>query len=181
MQDSNRDEYQVPESFLYSPFYAKGTMFKRHNHDLDFEDIVRKEPFYFDMLYLLNVELTEVPWENSERSVPFVIEQWKELKSQLYGGFTQRKTNKQNESALIYSLSLFIICLFWTNEAPVKSLHVKDMILFDLKRKPVNCEERLLFVINKPTQYHSFIQLQQLFEELEKIYYKAQAVMRSLK
>jgi hypothetical protein len=55
------------------------------------------------------------------------------------------------------------------------------MILSDLQRKPVNCEERLLFVINKPTQYHSFVQLQQLFDELEKIYYKAQTVKRILK
>jgi hypothetical protein len=44
------------------------------------------------------------------------------------------------------------------------------------KHKPINAEERLDFVIKKPAMYHSFIQLQQLFSECHKLYYKLKAI-----
>jgi hypothetical protein len=171
-----RNVFQVPESFRYAPFYSTGATFTCNDDHVDLEQKVKKEPFYFDMLYVVGEKLTEIPWEHSERSVPVVFKQWKELQPQLQEGFIQRKSGKQNEPALIHALSLFIVCLFWTNETYVKGLHVKNMLISDLILKPVNCEERLLFVINKPTQYHSFVQLQQLFDEIEKIYHKGQAI-----
>jgi hypothetical protein len=173
-----RNAYQVPESFRYAPFYSTGKSFTCNDHYVELEHKVKAEPFYFDMLYLVGEKLTEIPWEQSERSIPIVFKQWKELKSQLQEGFTQRKSSKHNESALIHALSLFIVCLFWTNETHVKGLHVKNMMISDLILKPVNCEERLAFVIDKTTQYHSFVQLQQLFDELEKIFHKGQAIKR---
>lgn len=172
----DRNVYQVPESFRYAPFYVNDTSFTCNDHYVDLEQKVKEEPFYFDMLYLLKKKLTGLPWEQEEISVPIIFKQWKELKPQLQEGFTQRKSSMQNESALIHALSLFIVCLFWTNETYVKGLHVEDMMISDLILRPVNCEERLSFVINKPTQYHSFVQLQQLFDELEKIYHKGQAI-----
>jgi hypothetical protein len=173
-----RNAYQVPESFRYAPFYSTGKSFTCNDHYVELEHKVKAEPFYFDMLYLVGEKLTEIPWEQSERSIPIVFKQWKELKSQLQEGFTQRKSSTHNESALIHALSLFIVCLFWTNETHVKGLHVKNMMISDLILKPVNCEERLAFVIDKTTQYHSFVQLQQLFDELEKIFHKGQAIKR---
>ena len=175
---SARNVYQVPESFRYAPFYSIGASFTCNDHYVVLEQKVKAEPFYFDMLYSVGERLTEVPWEQLERSVPIVFKQWKELKPQLQKGFAQRKSSKDNESALIHALSLFIVCLFWINETYVKGLHVKNMMISDLILKPVNCEERLAFVINKPTQYHPFVQLQQLFDELEKIFHKSQAIKK---
>lgn len=171
-----RKVYQIPKSFRYAPFYSTDASFICDDHDVDLEKQLKIEPFYFDMLYLVGEKVTEAPWEHAERSIPIVFEQWKELNLQLQEKFTQRKSNKQNEAAFIHALSLFIIGLFWTNETYVKGLHVKNTVLSSLIQKPVNCAERLSFVIDKPTQYHSFIQLQQLFDELEKIYHKGQAI-----
>jgi hypothetical protein len=171
-----RNVYQVPESFRYAPFYSMDAIFICDDDYVDLEKKLKTEPFYFDILYLVGEKLTEVPWEYIERSIPAVFKQWKELKPQLQEKFTQRKSSKQNEAAFIHALSLFIIGLFWTNETHVKGLYVRNMMISSLIQKPVNCEERLLFVIDKPTQYHSFVQLQQLFDELEKIYHRGRAI-----
>jgi hypothetical protein len=178
MFDNDRAEYQVPETFLVAPFFTKRKTFKKVEL-VDFEDIIRREPFYFDMLYFANNRLCEDhPWENSEVTVKAVIEQWKMLKPELQISYAMRKANLQVESISIQSISLFLLALFWTNNSPIKSLNVKDMMVSELNQKPVNCEERLMFILNKPTGYHSFIQLQQLFDELEKNFYKTLAIQR---
>ncbi|MBO1513823.1 YpoC family protein [Metabacillus bambusae] len=178
MLDNHSAEYKVPEAFLVAPFSTKRTTFKMVDI-VNFEDIIRKEPFYFDMLHLAsNQPCEDPPWKNSEVAVKAVIEQWKMLKPELQTSYAKRKTNLQVESASIQSISLFLLALFWSNHTPIKSLHVKDMMVSELNQKPVNCEERLLFILNKPSGYHSFIQLQQLFDELEKNFYKTLAIQR---
>jgi hypothetical protein len=178
MLDNHSAEYQVPESFLVTPFFTKKTTFKKVDI-VDFEDIIRKEPFYFDMLHFASNQLfNDPPWENSEVTVKVVIEHWKMLKPEIQLSYAKRKTNLQVESISIQSISLFLLALFWTNNSPIKSLNVKDMMISELNQKPVNCEERLLFILNKPSGYHSFIQLQQLFDELEKNFYKTLAIQR---
>lgn len=166
-------KYKVPDSFQFAPFYFKDSVFKEFAEIKNAEEMINIEPFYFDMLHQLNIELLHVPWNSPERYVPFVLEQWKKLNSIIISGYKNRNTNK---SAIIHALSLLTICLFWSNGKPVKSLHVKNMRISELKYKPVNCEERLRFVFQKPTQYHSYVQLQQLFTELEKIFSTAQVV-----
>lgn len=175
MLNDRKDEYPVPKSFQVEPFFSKNTVFKSIDQRENIEQIVKKEPFYFDMLDLINEELIEVPWNHSDKNVSLCIEQWKELKPLIVASYSIRKPNK---SAIIQSLALFILCLFWTNESSVKSLIVENMRINNLKYKPVNCEERILFIMEKPTQYHSFVQLKQLFDELEKIFYKVQALKR---
>ncbi|HHY73204.1 MAG TPA: hypothetical protein GX497_08250 [Bacillus bacterium] len=44
--------------------------------------------------------------------------------------------------------------------------------------KPINCKERLSFLMESPSHYHSFIQLSELFTELEKQYRKKVASTR---
>jgi hypothetical protein len=179
MLDNHCTEYKIPESFLIVPFATKRTTFKKLDM-IDFEDILRTEPFYFDMLHLVSNQLSEdPPWENSEITVKAVIQQWKMLEPDLQITYAKRKTNLEVESASIQSISLFLLALFWANNTPIKSLNVKEMMVSELNQKPVNCEERLLFILNKPTGYHSFIQLQQLFAELEKNFYKTLAIQRS--
>lgn len=51
-----------------------------------------------------------------------------------------------------------------------KDCFLKD--IDDLSIKPINCEERLSFLLERPAHYHSFIQLSELYEELEKQYKK---------
>lgn len=179
MLDNHSTEYKIPESFLVVPFATKRTTFKKLDM-VDFEDILRTEPFYFDMLHLVSNQLSEEPpWENPEITVKAVIKQWKMLEPDLQISYAKRKTYLEDESVSIQSISLFLLALFWANNTPIKSLNVKEMmVVSELNQKPVNCEERLLFILNKPTGYHSFIQLQQLFAELEKNFYKTLAIQR---
>ncbi|WP_338789338.1 YpoC family protein [Metabacillus sp. FJAT-53654] len=178
MLDNHDTEYKIPESFLVAPFSTKRTTFKKLDM-VDFDDILSKELFYFDMLHLVSNQLSkDPPWENSEITVKAVIQQWKMLEPDLQISYAKRKPNLEVESVSIQSISLFLLALFWANNTPIKSLNVKEMMVSELKLKPVNCEERLLFILNKPTGYHSFIQLQQLFAELEKNFYKTLAIQR---
>jgi hypothetical protein len=129
MFDNDRAEYQVPESFLVAPFFTKRTTFKKVDM-VDFEDIIRREPFYFDMLHLASNQLCkDPPWENSEVTVKAVIEQWKMLKPKIQISYAKRKINSQVESISIQSISLFLLALFWANNSPIKSLNVKDMMV----------------------------------------------------
>ncbi|MGY4787825.1 YpoC family protein [Bacillus sp. OHL2] len=44
---------------------------------------------------------------------------------------------------------------------------------------PINWTERLEFILLKPTQYHCFIQLDELYTELKKQYGKYEALKKS--
>ncbi|WP_299094134.1 YpoC family protein [uncultured Metabacillus sp.] len=177
MQKNNRNEYLVPKSFLCSPFFKEDGLFSNYN-GIDFEEILKKEPFYFDMLHVLGEELNEKPWMNPERTIPTVIEQWTKIMTSLHKAFTNREKGLQKEENMIHSISLFVISLYWANQKPVSSLLPAEMMISQLPLKPANCEERLSFIINKPSGYHSFIQLQQLFSEFEKMFSKSLAIKR---
>ena len=177
MQLNNKSGFSVPESFLIEPFYSEPKMINFFNNGA-LDEMLKIEPFYFDMLELIKITVNEMPWNNIEHSVPLVISHWKKTKLQLQEKFAGKRFSVKNETISMHGISLFIICLFWTNERSVKSLEVKEMMIAELKHKPINCEERLLFIINKPSLYHSFIQLDQMFKELEKIFYKTLAIKR---
>lgn len=177
MQLNNKSVFSVPESFLIEPFYNEPKRIRFFNH-VPLDEILKIEPFYFDMLELIKITVNERPWNNMVQSVPLVISHWEKTKLQLQENFAKKTFSIKNEALSIHGISLFIICLFWTNEKSVKSLEVKEMMIAELKCKPINCVERLLFIINKPSQYHSFIQLDQMFKEHEKIFYKTVALKR---
>lgn len=167
--------WKIPSPFHYPPFYTN----KEYFHQLDNKDIIQilsDEPFYFDMLFFLDEKLEFHPWEDPKGFVSLVFDEWKKVKGIARETFKQKGKNEKSERLLVHCLSLFIICLFWLNKSPVKGLHSSYMVLSNLQRKPVNCEERLLFIISKPTQYHAFIQLEQLFSECEKLFAKAIAL-----
>ena len=49
-----------------------------------------------------------------------------------------------------------------------------------LEMKPVNLEERLGFIISRPTLFHSYRQLTELMVEQEKLYAKKNIVKKRL-
>lgn len=164
---------KIPGAFLFPPFDKECEGFITFNETTQLVEVLQDEPFYYDILYNLNQASSFKPWETPTFVLQEIFEVQRSLIDQIKEGFRSRKPNKD---LLIKLLSLFIICLFWLNKQPVKSLDIKGMEIDKLLRKPVNCEERLIFILKKPTQYHAFIQLEQLFIELEKIYVKALAL-----
>lgn len=77
---------------------------------------------------------------------------------------------------MIHGISLLICLLNWSNERSVDHLDVKNSDFGSLQIKPINAAERLLYLLTKPEQYHSFVQLQQLMEETYKQFYKKSAM-----
>ena len=69
--------------------------------------------------------------------------------------------------------------VYWLNEQPVHSLNEMQINTNKLKVQPVNFMERYSFIIKKPSNYHSYIQLAQLYIEIEKLYVKKMITKRS--
>nr|WP_295973295.1 hypothetical protein [uncultured Bacillus sp.] len=127
-------------------------------------------PFLYETadVYCLNVWK---PWDHPDESVPLIIEQWEVLREELQVKFTNR--NQQGVLGLMRKgIAFFYEMLFWCNQSPVV-LHPKR--ISSLSLKPINMEERLVFVRLRPSNYHSYIQLTELFTELHKLFSKEQA------
>jgi hypothetical protein len=71
------------------------------------------------------------------------------------------------------SIGYFFECLFGVNGYTVPELTNWQQEINHLRIKPINVSERLEFIMDKPNNYHSFVQLSQLFEEFTKQYYKS--------
>lgn len=174
MEASNISIISLPESFRYPPFFSHNQMSVKADLHLPFEEAFEKLPFIYDIL-MHNGSAKEKPWQNSSVFVPLLLEAWRKKEERLTACFRER-TGKGKEEAMISSISFFIVFLFWANELPVESLNNKLKWLERLRVKPVNCMERLNYILENPLQFHSFIQVQQLFHELTKQYGKKEAL-----
>ncbi|WP_226666829.1 YpoC family protein [Metabacillus litoralis] len=166
------NQLKIPEEFLFPPFHKKDVELITLNDKVQLLENIENEPFYYDILFIYNQEAPK-PWENPSEVLPGIFEYQKFLSCAMKENF---KLRKPNEDLMIKLLSVFLLSLFWVNKQPIKNLELKNMFINELSKKPVNCEERLHFIIKKPTQYHAFIQLQQLFIEIEKIFAKVVAL-----
>ncbi|MDL4840837.1 YpoC family protein [Aquibacillus rhizosphaerae] len=95
-----------------------------------------------------------------------IINNWKQQTDNLASLFSERKY-QQAEKPMVQYIKDFNQALYIVNK---QTLHQN---IVDFKYKPVNVEERIAFISNQPRQYHSYIQLNELFKELEKIYARA--------
>ena len=85
------------------------------------------------------------------------------------------KRLRTNDSFAAHLLSV----VYWLNEQPVHSLNEMQINTNKLKVQPVNFMERYSFIIKKPSNYHSYIQLAQLYIEIEKLYVKKMITKKS--
>ena len=134
-------------------------------------------PFLYEAAFYSNVD-TFKPWENHEEFIPLLLKEWNAIKPQLEDFFSRRDI-KQVEKPMKFGISLLIEFVYWTNEEPVK--FSQPIQLGNLKVKPVNLEERLAFILARPTLHHSFIQLGELMVEMEKQYVKQLALKKASK
>lgn len=116
------------------------------------------------------------PWKSGEEAIKKIIQDWQECHNKVAELFQARK-NKDAKPLMVKGISLFIKLLFWSNEVPV-DLSNLDGRLEMLVAKPVNIQDRLQFLMVRPTLHHSFIQLSELMIEQEKIYYKHQVMKK---
>lgn len=118
------------------------------------------------------------PWEMHEEFIPFLLNEWENTKP-LLEDFFSRRDIKQVEGPMKFGISLLIEFVYWVNEQPVQ---LSPAILQNnLSIKPVNLEERLSFILARPTLHHSYIQLSELMVEMEKQYVKQMALKKASK
>jgi len=122
-------------------------------------------PFIYEAHYYLHLD-TFIPWVNInfEKCVRERINEWKTLQLKIETLFKER--NKEKKADIKLGLAYFLECLFWTNEQPVRL--DRGLVFNDLDVKPFNIEDRLSFIIRRMDGYHSYRQLNELFNELEK-------------
>lgn len=72
----------------------------------------------------------------------------------------------------------FIHALFAANEMLIYNQSNWQEEAGKLTITPINLQERLAFILARPSDYHSYIQLAELFDELQKQYEKAIAMKK---
>ncbi|KAA0550223.1 hypothetical protein FZW96_02485 [Bacillus sp. BGMRC 2118] len=158
----------LPSTYYPSIFYSSRDLTVEFTDQLS--DMIQT-PFIFDLLEYEEID-TYKPWLSQEESVPSLFTEWERDKQQLTELYSLRKRKEARPTSL-KCISLFFMALYWTNEKSVQSVNELDEHISKLKIKPVNCVERLSYIINAPDHYHSFIQLTQLFDELNKQFHKS--------
>ncbi len=133
-------------------------------------------PFLYETAFM-NGQKALKPWENPSYYLPQVLQEWEKLKAELHEKYTAREKNSVPEM-MKTGIAFFYELLFWCNHKPV-DLN-KDQ-LTDLMIKPINTAERLAFITSRAANYHSYVQLGELFIELQKIFSKEQVKKKASK
>lgn len=142
----------------------------------DFHQFQAHIPFLYESAFINGLDILK-PWEKPEKYVLTVMEQWEKLKDELGEKFSKRE-QEGIEPLMRKAIAYFYEMLFWCNEKPaiLKQSEIAMLLL-----KPINAGERLSFITARPAHYHSYIQLNQLFLELQKIFLKEQSRKKASK
>ncbi|WP_408006495.1 YpoC family protein [Pseudalkalibacillus sp. A8] len=158
---------QIPACFHHPLWF--------NTNEITFEDTLdvhelAEIPFLLDILG--EKRDSTYPEFDREAYINRFFECWRVEKEHISEAFSQR--NRQvARPKMVLGIGWFITSIFWINGKKVDRLtHLKDdLSIFPIQ--PVNLNERLTFLIENPDHYQSFIQLAQVFEELEKKWVKA--------
>ncbi|HDX9614427.1 TPA: GTPase [Bacillus toyonensis] len=156
---------EIPKEFRCLPFFQKNANSIKYHTDQSFEEIIQNTYFIFD------IERQYEPWNKIETSIPAVLIIWKNKHEEITTLFRNRKKQEAERPMLLFAAHLLSI-VYWLNEQPVHSLNGMEDYTSELEVQPVNFMERYSFIIKKPNNYHSYIQLAQLYIEIEKLYVK---------
>ncbi|MCQ6273913.1 hypothetical protein JMM81_02830 [Bacillus sp. V3B] len=156
--------------------YFKFSIHKEISWHNEYDQVFNPQtPFMYEAAYLYGLK-TLMPWKMSVDTVPVVMKEWETVKMELHEEFSKRKL-MEVEQPMRKGIGLFIEVLYWCNEYPAVSLNKDDD---RLRIKPVNLQERLHFILSYPYKYHSYVQLTELFSEIEKTF-RVQQVTRKAK
>ena len=125
--------------------------------------------FPYELAFFQGIEAYQ-PWLYAEKHIPELLRHWKSIDGKCEKLFSNRET-KLTREPMKEGIALFFTVLYWIHHKPVV-LQDWNHIVDELSIKPVNLVERLTFIIQRPASYHAFVQLNELFRELEKHYAK---------
>lgn len=155
--------------------WLKFSMHKEINWHDEYDQVFNPQtPLMYEAAYVQGLK-TLMPWKMSDKTVPIVMKEWETVKVELHEKFSKRK-GTEVEHPMKQAIGLFIEVLYWCNGYPSLSLSKEDD---KLKIKPVNLQERLHFIFSYPNKYHSYIQLTELFSEMEKLFSVQQAIAKA--
>ncbi|MGG3469615.1 YpoC family protein [Neobacillus pocheonensis] len=112
-----------------------------------------------------------------DKQVANIVEEWSKVREKLDELFRCRDM-KNTKEWMEKGIDLFIQFLLKTN---AKSYFQGPIPYDQLEVKPVNIEERLAFIMNRPNLYHSYRQLIELMIEQEKQFVKWNVIKKSSK
>lgn len=165
---------RAPTAFVHPLYYAESEEVETGRFNWQSSLTV---PFKYDIAYALGLAPSNLPWEHHTETVPLLFQLWKEKEVKL-NTLHDKRERSDVKVHVIGGIALLLQAIFWMNQVPVRSLADWEKEISQLPEIPVNIEERLDFVMKKPELYHSFIQLQQLFTESSKLFYKMQAIQK---
>ncbi|KEK22717.1 YpoC family protein [Bacillus gaemokensis] len=156
---------QVPDEFQCIPFFEGNTDKIIYSLDQSFEDIIKSTYFLYD------IEKQYKPWHEIDKSIPIVFNVWKSKKDTIATLFRNRKRKEARDPMIHFAAHLLSI-LYWLNEQAIPSLKDVKKNIERLEIQPVNFMERYSYIMGQPNHYHSYIQLTELYVEIEKLYAK---------
>lgn len=133
-------------------------------------------PFLYETAVNNGLEALK-PWEKPEQFIPLIIAEWEKVKGELHKRFTNREKDGVPE-LMKKGLAFFYEILFWCNG---KEAELTKEQLLQLTVKPINAIERLAFITSRPANYHSYVQLTELFIEFQKVFSKQQMMKKASK
>ncbi|PFA70068.1 hypothetical protein CN378_01825 [Bacillus sp. AFS015802] len=141
--------------------------------------IVPSNPYFaFEILFYSGARLHSLPWLVQGQWIDDIVGGWREEEVYLKSLFKSR--SKETTLAMKKGIAQFYMFLFWSNNQPV-NLENWGSKVDRLPVKPVNAVERLTFIRENASLFHSYIQLAQLFEEQHKQYAKFLALNQAAK
>ncbi|GAE34600.1 YpoC family protein [Halalkalibacter akibai] len=155
----------IPPAFQQTLFYPNQQLIAPPSTKASFKEICKSIPFYYD---LINVEDIQA---KKHEFIPLIFQCWEEEELILVNYYRERNLIKV-KPIMTTMLAAFIDTLFWLNNKLVEGLKHLPSCIKELVYKPINCIERLEYILSAPSQYHAFIQLKALFLEIKKIYAK---------
>ncbi|MBO8177449.1 MAG: hypothetical protein H0Z31_08350 [Bacillus sp. (in: Bacteria)] len=161
----------LPPTLAHPLFFPKNLIFVPiEESEQSFRPL---DPLFYYELMEKTGNFDTYPWNEREKFVPKLVHLWNERLQVLSQMYHERQ--KGTERLMIESIALFFMMIFWSNGRPV-CLNQWELALKDCSLTPVNVVERLTFIVNRPFLYHSFIQLQELFQDQQKRLAKALAL-----
>jgi hypothetical protein len=159
----------IPFSFQHPLFFSEDVL--TIHRETTFNESLKGSPFLYDLLHQLKMDEWEKPWERRDVYISRLFARWN-MEKEGIGQCFQKRNRTAALKPMVLSIGHFVSALFWVNGVPVPSLKNLGEDIKALSYKPINAAERIDFLLQQPNQYHSYIQLEQLYGELIKVYHK---------
>ncbi|WP_455661393.1 YpoC family protein [Pradoshia sp.] len=116
------------------------------------------------------------PWQDFASVQADLWDEWEAVAE----GTEERLAKRQTKEIGPYmqkGIVLFLSILFWSNKTSVHLDNLEEEIR-SLPHKPVNVDERISYILNRPNTYPAYMQLKSLMDEQKKMVAKLIALKK---